>query len=131
MTAESLFAECIIPGCTQPVTHELTPCQTCRTIFGPMLQEADRPPSYTAADLAERDAGTAAAYRMMRALPTAAQHNDLDTERGRRTAEHEKAAAQERGEAEKANQTCWLCEERRTCLLRPQGWECRQCREIR
>lgn len=105
MTAESLFAECIIPGCTQPVTDELTPCQTCRTIFGPMLQEADRPPSYTAADLAERDAGTAAAYRMMRALPTAAQRNDLDTERERRTAEHEKAAAQERGEAEKANQT--------------------------
>lgn len=119
MTAESLFAECIIPGCTQPVTDELTPCQTCRTIFGPMLQEADRPPSYTAADLAERDAGTAAAYRMMRALPTAAQRNDLDTERERRTAEHEKAAAQERGEAEKASQTCWLCEERRTCLLRP------------
>ncbi len=69
MTAESLFAECIIPGCKQPVTDELTPCQTCRTIFGPMLQESDRPPSYTAADLAERDAGTAAAYRMMRALP--------------------------------------------------------------
>ncbi len=44
MTAESLFAECIIPGCTQPVADELTPCQTCRTIFGPMLQEADRPP---------------------------------------------------------------------------------------
>ncbi|WP_039587419.1 hypothetical protein, partial [Rhodococcus sp. Chr-9] len=105
MTAESLFAECIIPGCKQPVTDELTPCQTCRAIFGPMLQEADRPPGYTAADLAERDAGTAAAYRMMRALPTAAQHNDLDTERERRTAEHEKAAAQERGEAEKANQT--------------------------
>ncbi|WP_088899773.1 hypothetical protein [Rhodococcus sp. BUPNP1] len=61
MTAESLFAECIIPGCKQPVTDELTPCQTCRTIFGPMLHEADRPPSYTAADLAERDAGTAAA----------------------------------------------------------------------
>ncbi|MCK8673924.1 hypothetical protein M1M07_22795 [Rhodococcus sp. HM1] len=65
MTAESLFAECIIPGCKQPVADELTPCDTCRTIFGPMLQEHDRPPSYTAADLAERDADTAAAYRMM------------------------------------------------------------------
>ncbi|MBS9371081.1 hypothetical protein [Rhodococcus sp. B50] len=46
MTAESLFAECIIPGCKQPVTDQLTPCQTCRAIFGPMLHEADRPPSY-------------------------------------------------------------------------------------
>ena len=52
----SLWACCILPGCKQPVAEELTPCDTCRDIFGPMLQEADRPPRYTVADLADRDA---------------------------------------------------------------------------
>lgn len=37
---------------------------------------------------------------------------------------------QERGEEERPNQRCWLCEERRTCIRRPGGWECRDCRQI-
>ncbi|MGW0021599.1 hypothetical protein ACWDUD_25065 [Rhodococcus sp. NPDC003382] len=131
MTAESLFAECIIPGCKQPVADELTPCDTCRTIFGPMLQEHDRPPSYTAADLAERDAETAAAYRMMLGIRTAPEDIDPESDRYRLAVKRERTAAQKRGEEEKPNQTCWLCEERRTCILRPRGWECRTCREIR
>ncbi|MGN0040508.1 hypothetical protein [Rhodococcus sp. (in: high G+C Gram-positive bacteria)] len=130
MTAESLLADCIIPGCTQPVAEELTPCDTCRDIFGPMLQEVDRPPSYTAANLAERDAQTADAYRTM--LGRRVAHEDIDTEsdRYRRAAQQVKTAAQKRGEAEKPGQTCWLCEERRMCILRPGGWECRTCRDI-
>ncbi|WP_280264640.1 hypothetical protein [Nocardia wallacei] len=31
---------------------------------------------------------------------------------------------------ERANQHCWMCEERRTCIRTEQGWECRTCRTI-
>jgi hypothetical protein len=31
----------------------------------------------------------------------------------------------------KANQRCWMCEERRTCTKQANGWECDACREIR
>ncbi|KZM71099.1 hypothetical protein AWN90_42055 [Nocardia terpenica] len=32
---------------------------------------------------------------------------------------------------EKRNQKCWLCEQRRSCILAERGWECRTCRKIR
>lgn len=36
------------------------------------------------------------------------------------------------GEPErKANQRCWLCEERRTCTKQAHGWECDVCLKIR
>jgi hypothetical protein len=31
---------------------------------------------------------------------------------------------------QRANQTCWLCEERRTCTKQPQGWECPECQGL-
>ncbi len=31
----------------------------------------------------------------------------------------------------KANQGCWMCEERRTCSKQATGWECDTCLEIR
>lgn len=128
MTAPlSLWATCILPGCTQPVVDALDVCDTCRTIFGDYLRETDRPASYTATDIAERDAGTADAYRRMRELH---ESFDITAERALLAAKSERAAAQARGEAEKPNQRCWLCEEHRSCIRRPGGWECRRCRDI-
>jgi hypothetical protein len=37
---------------------------------------------------------------------------------------------QEQGELAKPGQTCWLCEERRACLLTQHGWECASCRGV-
>lgn len=34
-----------------------------------------------------------------------------------------------RGES-KANQRCWLCEQRRTCTQQPRGWECTTCHAV-
>ncbi len=31
----------------------------------------------------------------------------------------------------KANQRCWLCEERRTCTKAERGWECGTCQQVR
>ena len=30
----------------------------------------------------------------------------------------------------RANQVCWLCEQRRACTKQPQGWECAECQEL-
>ncbi|MGV9718915.1 hypothetical protein [Rhodococcus pyridinivorans] len=65
MDAPSLWATCILPGCKQPIADELDVCTTCRTAFGDYLHETDRPPSYTVADLEERDAGIRNAYRSL------------------------------------------------------------------
>ena len=37
---------------------------------------------------------------------------------------------QDQGELAKPGQTCWLCEERRPCLLTQHGWECASCRDV-
>ncbi|MGN5240848.1 MULTISPECIES: hypothetical protein [unclassified Rhodococcus (in: high G+C Gram-positive bacteria)] len=113
MTTESLFAVCILPGCTQPVADELTPCQTCRTLFGPMLQETDRPRTLTHADIEARDNHVRAIYRARRLHTPATQTTDTEPTTTRR-----------------ANQWCWICEQRRICTQTPQRWEWRDCLQI-
>lgn len=57
-----LFSECVLPGCHTLVATLGEPCQGCRDAFGDMLVSyPDRPP-LTAADIAERDRATRAAY---------------------------------------------------------------------
>lgn len=126
----SLWACCILSGCKQPVAEELTPCDTCRDIFGPMLQEADSPPRYTVADLAERDAEIKAMYRSLRRRSSTAEI-DTESDDYRTFVATTRTVAQNAGREEKANQRCWLCEQSRKCLLEPSGWECRECRQIR
>ena len=101
MTAPTLFPSCVLPGCDHPVTVVGEPCGGCVEAFGPMLREVDRP-ALTAAQITERDTAVAYAYRAQRDL----------VER-------------------KANQRCWICEERHTCTRAPSGWECDACREVR
>lgn len=128
MSAPSLWETCILPGCRQPVAEELDVCQTCRTVFGDYLHETDRTPSYTTADLDRRDTELREMYRLL------SRHtfdpDTADTEQYRRATKLTTTALQKRGEEERPGQRCWLCEERRMCIRRPGGWECRDCRQI-
>lgn len=130
MDAPSLWATCILPGCRQPIADELDVCTTCRTAFGDYLHETDRPPNYTVADLEERDAGIRNAYRSLYGQRIEPEQIDTDSDKYRRAVTLATTVAQQMGQEEKANQTCWLCEERRMCIRRPGGWECRDCRQI-
>jgi hypothetical protein len=68
-TTPSLFHDCPVPGCRQPVTDLREPCSTCRELFGDYLapgSTSTEPEAY-AARLAERDKAVAAAYARQRA----------------------------------------------------------------
>lgn len=131
MDTLSLWATCIVPGCRQPVADALDVCSTCRTVFGDYLRETDRPPSYTIADIEDRDADVTAAYLAQFALRTAPAEIDTASAEYRRAVVEARTVGQAAGKEEKPGQRCWLCEERRTCIRRERGWECRACRQIR
>ncbi len=108
--AGELFDECVLPGCTNLVDSLGAPCRECRRAFGTFLRHTDGPArrrDVVAAELADRDAAVAAIY--------AARRISLDPVDG----------------DERRNQTCWLCDERRTCVRVENRWECRSCRVIR
>lgn len=46
------------------------------------------------------------------------------------TQRHQRAAAIDAGQQTKPGQTCWLCEQRRTCTLTAGQWECATCVDI-
>lgn len=62
----ALFADCVIPGCPNPVSTVGEPCGDCRTAFGPMLQQTPGR-RLTAEDIAERDQYVHTAYALQRA----------------------------------------------------------------
>jgi hypothetical protein len=99
----TLFPECALPGCRNPVDDVGHPCGECLAAFGHRLRPGQ---PLTAEQVAERDAGVKAAYAAQREL---------------RVAE---------GLEAKRNQLCWLCEQRRTCTKQERGWECDDCRRI-
>lgn len=101
----TLLPECVLPGCHEPVVALGEPCTGCLEAFGPHLVPTSRR-AITAEAIAERDAGV---HQMYVAMLTAL------------------AAPVER--ERKQNQTCWLCEERRTCTLVSRRWECDACTE--
>ncbi|WP_256277792.1 hypothetical protein [Mycolicibacterium grossiae] len=74
----------------------------------------------TAEAQARRDSETHAAYAALLA--------------GEDPARAAAVGAQPKREAEperKANQRCWICEQRRTCTRQEHGWECDVCLKIR
>lgn len=99
-----LFVDCVIPGCRNPVDGTGDVCQPCRVAFGPYVTISAAP--LTEAEIAERDGAVRGACR---------QQTDH--------------AATDHAES-KANQVCWLCGQRRTCIHRPHGWKCRRCQGI-
>lgn len=103
MTA-TLFETCVIPACNNPTVEVGRPCGQCIGDFSAAgfgpMLARIAAPGLTAEQIAERDQAMAATQRRMR-----------EPER-------------------RANQLCWICDERRTCTREHAGWECADCRGI-
>jgi hypothetical protein len=108
----SMFVSCPLPACENLVDEPGRPCPECVAAFGDMLQmiETDRTRDEVAAVLDERDQGI---RDMLRAQ--------------RETKELAKATESLRP---KQRTVCWICERERRCVQEPQGWECRECRQV-
>lgn len=110
---------CILPGCGAPTSEQGRPCEDCAASFGGYLRQAGGP-AMTVEAQARRDSETHTAYAALLA--------------GEDPARAVAAGAQPKGEVEperKANQRCWICEQRRTCTKQDRGWECDDCLRIR
>jgi hypothetical protein len=82
-----------------------------------------------AAAVAERDAAVRAVLAERRTLTTRTTAGASQAEAGR----HHPAPADTDHTAWTRNQTCWCCEQRRTCRIdpdSPNGWICKKCLEI-
>ncbi|OZF41936.1 hypothetical protein CH292_27405 [Rhodococcus sp. 14-2470-1a] len=51
---ETLFPDCVLPGCRQPVAEHGQPCAGCIEAFGPALQQTSAP-ALTAEQADQRD----------------------------------------------------------------------------
>ena len=112
---------CILPGCRNSVSEQGMPCDECAAAFGSHLRSTDGPPM-TAEAQATRDSETQTTYAVLFAGGDPAF---VEAAGGRRRSTPN--ALRER----KANQRCWMCEQRRTCTKQANGWECDACLEIR
>lgn len=116
----SLFATCALPGCSNPVSSWGEACPDCVSAFAGFLRPAgDDQPALTEQDLVDRDGDVAQARDCQRAIAAGAAL-------GTTAAVNEARDQPDR----RRNQTCWLCEQRRTCCRMPQGWECDACRQV-
>ena len=115
----TLLPECVLPGCRLPTDTVGHPCGDCVAVFaaqpGGWALVAREGPALTAEQIADRDATVAAAYADQVAA-RAGWEGDAGPQRRR-------------------NQTCWMCEQRRTCTQVTVGgqfrWECETCQEVR
>lgn len=105
MTADTLFPDCPLPGCTNPVDDPRQPCRDCLEAFGPYLASRDdsepAPVGEYAAMLAARDQtvrGVLDARRTLTAAPAATAIAPVEW---------------------RMNQRCWLCEARSKCRPDP------------
>ncbi len=102
----SLFASYALPGCDSSVAEWGDVCTDCVHAAGDYLRPASGP-RLTEDDIRDRDRQLRDALRAQRSITaTAAQPK------------------------RKQNQTCWLCELRRTCTNAEHGWECDDCRRV-
>ena len=115
---------CILPGCRNGAEEQGLPCGECAEAFGSHLRQTDGP-AMTVEAQAKRDNETQAAYAVLLAGGDPARVAATGEEAP--TAAGTPATAPER----KANQRCWLCEERRTCTRQAHGWECDVCQQVR
>jgi hypothetical protein len=114
---------CILPGCRNSVNDQGVPCSECMAEFGSHLRATDGPPM-TAEAQADRDRETQHSY----ALQMAGTNPALIAAAGAHYGSPPAASAETR--ERKANQRCWLCEERRTCTKAERGWECDTCLDV-
>jgi hypothetical protein len=114
----ALVPECVLPGCKGQVDEVGQPCDGCVAVFAELpggwaLRSVDAPPM-TAAAIADRDGAVRDAYRQQQLVVLEQPTDDREW---------------------KANQLCWICDERRRCALVDhhgweKRWECRSCQEI-
>lgn len=112
-----LFPDCAVPGCVNPTDTQGHPCPSCRTAFGDYLTHHKRGVPMTAEQQTARDTEVRAAYSAHRAIEA-----EADTARD---------LAIEAGTQAKPGQTCWICEQRRSCHRIDGRWECRDCQQVR
>lgn len=105
---------CVVPGCTNLVPNPDYPCDDCRIAFGGMLREAHKPPP--SAEVVDAQNTRYREVMAERALMVKLE------------ARQKRKSAIDKGEQRKPGQVCWLCEERRSCLLVNGRWECDGCR---
>jgi hypothetical protein len=99
-----MFTDCVIPGCRNLVSDANDACDACRAAFGPYLVFSPGPP--LSADI----------QRTLRDIESGSPEQRDRPEPG--------------GEKRIPQKLCWLCEQRRTCTARPDGWECDRCRTV-
>jgi hypothetical protein len=117
-SALSLFGECPLPGCRNPVDDPRWPCGECERELAGYIRPARREVTagQAAAELEERDREVAQAYAAQCAA--AAGHAP---------------ASPAPGPESKANQLCWCCEQRRRCRPDPGypgRWICPDCEAV-
>lgn len=111
MTA-SMFPQCPLPGCRNLTHRQGHPCSDCVRSFGAYLTHTPAGDPLTATQQADRDTATLAAYTVQHALAV------------------DRTLAIEAGNQAKPGQTCWLCEQRRTCRRVGGRWECAGCQTV-
>lgn len=120
MTSTDIQPTCVLPGCSNPVHEQGRPCEECVAAFGDYLR-VGHGPGLTAEQQAARDAETMRGYAM--------HTPPIEPPPARRPPQAPARPAQE--PERKQNQTCWMCERRRTCTKQEHGWECDECLTIR
>ena len=116
---------CILPGCRNGAEEQGLPCGECPEAFGSHLRQTDGP-AMTVEAQAKRDNETQAAYAVLLAGGVPARVAATGEE-----APPSAAGTPAKAPERKANQRCWLCEERRTCTRQAHGWECDVCQQVR
>ena len=125
-TTPSLFAECPLPGCINPVDDPRWPCGDCEAALAGYIRPSTQQVTVeeTTAMLAERDEAVAAIHAERRTttpLPEPAQATpgaEPDPQAQPPTATRA-ATAPDASPERKRNQLCWVCEERHTCRRDP------------
>ncbi|MFZ2178213.1 MAG: hypothetical protein WAW17_30150, partial [Rhodococcus sp. (in: high G+C Gram-positive bacteria)] len=97
-----LFTPCAVHACDVPVVEPGDVCTGCQDAFGHMLQPRPTAPCVSPQFEPAHSAGIP---ERNRPSPTAGASEPT----------------------RRANQTCWLCEQRRTCKTVRGRWECRVC----
>ena len=139
-TTPSLFAECPLPGCINPVDDPRWPCGECEAALAGYIRPSAQLVTVEEATamLADRDEAVAAIYaerRTMAPLPELAEATPAagPGPQAQPPTATRAAAARDASPEYKRNQLCWVCEERHTCRPdtdHPGRWICRTCEAI-
>ena len=127
----SLFGECPLPGCQNPVDDPRWPCGECERELAGYIRPARRPDTreQAAADPARPDQEPAAPA----ARPAAASRPAHPAPAQPAPPPAPRAGAERPGPEHRANQLCWCCEQRRRCRPDPghrDRWICPDCEAI-